>query len=444
MRIRRKQGAWSALVMATAALATVSIALAQGPNAKTGSGKGKADKTAKGGLRVPGGAPPKKFARSAVDPFAAPGAVAAKGAGAGAGALPLPPVWPFHYRFKITSFDGTPLAAVYYPAQRTNAPVLMLIHEKGRLGKDFEDSISDLKDKGLAEYLQSQGYAVLELDLRGHGSNARKEIGPRDGILMVRDLQAAYEFLVDRHNREELNLAKFGVVAVGEGANLAAAWAATPGGAVSSEGRISDLGALVCVSPVAEGFGFSLARTLPVIAPRLPMLLLAGELDHASLDPVKEAQPIVSRPPQRQSKVEFFPTPLHGYKLLRFQSKVGDSVVAFFDSTIKKLRLEEWEPRFILTPVAFGEIELVTGKKVGPAKAEEKKVAEPEKKGEEKKAEEKAKAEEAEKKAEEKKTEEKKTDESAKKQSKPSTDTKASKPTTPEEKAKEDKDKASK
>ena len=41
--------------------------------------------------------------------------------------------------------------------------------------------------------------------------------------MMVDDLQAAYQFLVDRHNRGKLNLAKFGVLALGEGANLAAA-----------------------------------------------------------------------------------------------------------------------------------------------------------------------------------------------------------------------------
>ena len=34
---------------------------------------------------------------------------------------------------------------------------------------------------------------------------------------MVNDLQAAYQFLVDRTNRGELNLAKLGVVGAGRG-----------------------------------------------------------------------------------------------------------------------------------------------------------------------------------------------------------------------------------
>ena len=114
------------------------------------------------------------------------------------------------------------------------------------------------------------------------------------------------------------------------------------------------------ISPVAEGFGFRLGPALATVAPRIPVLLMAGERDNLSLNPVKDVQPTIVR--QRQSKVEFFPTPLHGYKLLRYQPKVPDAIMAFFDTTIKKLRLEEWEPRYNLTPVMYADIELVPKK----------------------------------------------------------------------------------
>jgi pimeloyl-ACP methyl ester carboxylesterase len=334
---------WMAMV--TMALATLGIAISQAPGQNAKTAKSKAPK---GGLRAPGGAPPKKLDRNVPDPFANQPNDAQKNE---------EPKWPFHYKFKLISDDGTPLAALYFPAQRGTAPVVILVHEKGRLGKDFEDGIEDLKGKGLAEYLQGQGYAVLVVDLRGHGSNPRRELAPREGILLLRDLQAAYQFLVDRHNREELNLAKLGVVALGEGADLVTAWAATPGAGVSSEGRISDLGALVLISPLAEGFGYHIGPALAMVAPRLPVFVMAGERDNASLNPVKDVQATIVR--QRQSKVEFFPTPLHGYRLLRFQPKVPDAIMGFFDSTIKKLRNDEWEPRYNLTPVAFTDVELV-------------------------------------------------------------------------------------
>ena len=73
---------------------------------------------------------------------------------------------------------------------------------------------------------------------------------------MAEDLQAAYVFLLDRHNRGDFNLAKLGVIALGEGANLAVAWAYQPGAAVSTEGRASDLNALVLLSPFPEGSGY--------------------------------------------------------------------------------------------------------------------------------------------------------------------------------------------
>ena len=146
----------------------------------------------------------------------------------------------FRYTLRLCSFDGAPLAATYYPSKLgSSAPVLMLIHEMGRSRKDFEDSVLDLKGQGFAEHLQGLGYAIFSMDLRGQGQNPRGQ--RHDTQQLVEDLQAGYFFLVDRHNRGDLNLAKLGVIALGDGANLAAAWAFQPGAAVTTDGRPSDL-----------------------------------------------------------------------------------------------------------------------------------------------------------------------------------------------------------
>lgn len=363
-----RQGIWSSLALVVTTVTIIGTALAQAPaEKKAAPAKAKGDEKAPPkAARIPPGAPPKKFRRPTVDPFV-------NVPNNQAGEENQTPAWPYHYKFKLISPDGVPLAAAYYPAQRGTAAVILLVHEKNRLGKDFDDPMADFKDKGFAQHLQSQGYAVLLLDLRGHGANQRKEIGSKENLGLVTDLQAAYQFLVDRHNREELNLAKLGVVALGEGANVTVAWAALPGGAVSSEGRTSDLGALVLVSPMVEGFGIHLEPTLAAVAPRIPLLLIAGERDAASLNPVKDAQPIVAR--QRQSKVEFFPTSLHGYKLLRYQPKVPEAILSFFEATIKKLRFEEWEPRYNLMPVAYSDIEVIPHKAAAGAKANAPKLA---------------------------------------------------------------------
>ena len=264
----------------------------------------------------------------------------------------------------------TTLAATYYPAKLgTTAPVVLLIHEKERSGKDFEEAIGELKGQGLAEHLQGVGFAVLFIDLRGHGANPRRTLSAKDWRAMTVDLQAAYLFLLDRHNRGELNLNKLGVVAVGEGANLAAAWAATPGAAVSTEGRNSDLGALVLVSPTAIEGREGLESVLTTLAPRVPLLLMVGERDTASNASVKAVRPFVER--TKTNKIELFPSSLHGYKLLRLEPKVSSVLTRFLDSTLKS-RADEWEPRYNLNPVAYSDIQVVrNANSATPAKAKD-------------------------------------------------------------------------
>jgi hypothetical protein len=178
----------------------------------------------------------------------------------------------------------------------------------------------------------------------------------RDWRDMVDDLQAAYQFLVDRHNRGELNLAKLGVIALGEGANLAAAWAYMPGGAVSHEGRVTDLAGLVLVSPLPTGEGFAFPTLMNSLAPRIPVLLMAGERDAPSHDAIRRVRTNVEK--TRQNRVELFPSSLHGYKLLRLEPRTTAVIERFLDSTVR-LRSAEWEPRYNLTPVSYTGIEVI-------------------------------------------------------------------------------------
>jgi len=326
--------AWKALAAAAVSLVMVGIAAAQAQ-----------PKQNRGRLRNQGGAPLKKARPEAADPLA-------KGKNKAAGGNNAPGT--FHYTFKLHSFDGTPLAASFYPSKLgSSAPVIMLIHEANRSRKDFEETVTDLKGQGLAAYLQQEGYAILSMDLRGQGQNPRRTLTANDRSLMAEDLQAGYVFLLDRHNRGDFNVAKLGVLALGEGANLTAAWAYQPGAAVSTEGRASDLNALVLISPYPEGSGYVLSHIIPSLAPRVPLALLAGSKDNASKDAVELVRRVVER--ARLNKIELFPSSLHGYKLMRLEPKVTAAITRFLESTIK-LRPTEWEPRYNLTPVTVSEI----------------------------------------------------------------------------------------
>ena len=347
---------------AIVALATLGLGLAaslaqDGPregNSKTNSGKSSKSKTnkktdRKGGLGVPAAPNAKDIRRKADDPFAR-GAVAGAGAGAPAPAMP---VWPYGIRFQLEAADRALLDAVYYvpkPADYGAAPVLLLVHDRGSQPREFEEPIDDLKGLTLAEHFQRQGYAVLIVDLRAVVYNARREPVGKESRGKIEDLQTIYMFMLDRHNRGDFNLSKFGVLAIGEGANLAANWASTPFAAVSSEFKVSDLAALALISPTAKFNGTELTRAVPTLAPRLDLFLTSGERDKESFKPVKDLQAVVER--RRQSKVAFFPTNLHGGKLVRFMPKVPAAIVKFFDSTIR-YRTEEWEPRYNLSPVRY-------------------------------------------------------------------------------------------
>lgn len=308
-------------------------------------------KKRKGGLLAPGGPKAKALGKEA-DPLGKQAVDVTKNLTAGS----------FHYGFKLMASDGTPLAANYYPSRLgTGAPVVLLVHEKDRSNKDFEEKITDFGDRPLAEGLQKDGYAVLAVNLRGHGANARRSLGSKDWQMMVADLQSAYIFLVDRHNRGELNLSRLGVIALGEGANLVATWANLPGGAVSSQGRASDLNGLILISPMVDGRsqGIKILQPLTALAPRVPIFVMVGERDQASIDVVKAAKPAITRVPK--NKVEFFPSSLHGYKMLRLEPNVTNSITKFLEETIKA-KAEEWEPRYNLDPVTYGEVSLVAHK----------------------------------------------------------------------------------
>ena len=335
-------GGWveKALTVVVVSLVAVSIVAAQ---AQPGQNRGR--------IRNQGGAPLKKARPEAGDPLAKADGADAKGKAKAAGAAT------YHYTFKLHSFDGSPLAASFYPSKLgSTAPVVMLVHEANRSRKDFEEAVTELKGLGLAEHLQEEGYAVFSMDLRGQGQNPRRVLSASDRPLLAWDLQAAYVFLLDRHNRGDFNVAKLGMIAVGEGANLAVAWAYQPGAAVSTEGRPSDLNALVLISPYPAGFGYVLGHILPSLAPRIPLALLAGSKDNASKDAVESVRRVVER--ARLNKVELFPSSLHGYKLMRLEPKATPAIMRFLEPTIK-LRPIDWEPRYNLIPVTVSEIQTV-------------------------------------------------------------------------------------
>jgi alpha-beta hydrolase superfamily lysophospholipase len=317
-----------------------------------------------GGVRIPTGVPPKN-ATAKGDALSKAGDPGLEGV----------------FEFRLGTRKDDYLAATYYRSTKgDSAPAIVLIHDKGRLSKDFEEPIRDLAGKSLAEALQTDGYAVLLLDLRGHGANPRpeKELGPKEWPSLIGDLQDAYTFLIDRHNRRELNLAKFAVLGLGTGANLVAHWAAQPEAATAPMARRGDLAAVVLVSPLADAEGLKLTADLPLFATPVPILIEAGEEDAASRDAAKAVEKIVER--NRLSKIAYIPeTSLKSERLLRFGPKATEPLLRFLDSSVK-FRRDEWEPRYNLEPVPYRDVRPVARAKAATDKDKKTEPAPPEKK----------------------------------------------------------------
>ena len=268
---------------------------------------------------------------------------------------------PIHYSFRISGAGNSPLNAVYYPSKLgTSASPVLLIHEKSRSLRDFQEPITELKKVNLAEYLQAEGFAVLAFDLSAHGANPRKELNERGWRAMTEDVQAAYRFLLDRHNRGELNLARMGIIGIGEGANLATVWASLPGAGVSSEGRTGDIAALILISPMSDDVsqGLRAGATLAALAQLVPIQILSGERDVSSKELVASVRPVIER--SRVNKVELYPTSLHGYKLVWLEPGAVLTAAKFLESTTK-FKVDEWEPRYNLNPVLYSDSIQVQG-----------------------------------------------------------------------------------
>jgi hypothetical protein len=162
--------------------------------------------------------------------------------------------------------DKVQLKCTYFSAQlpeseaaaktkgKTVVPILIL-HDWGESRKGLAP---------VATFLQSQGNAVMTVDLRGHGESVtvtgnpkkidhKKIRGPQIETAML-DIERCKKYLVQRHNEGKLNIDLLTVVAVGKTCSLAAKWTIADWfqfPAINSEGikQGQDVKSLVFIAP---------------------------------------------------------------------------------------------------------------------------------------------------------------------------------------------------
>jgi poly(3-hydroxybutyrate) depolymerase len=111
--------------------------------------------------------------------------------------------------------DGLDIKITYFKsAAGQEAPVVILLHGKGG---------NRLVWKTFAEQLQKVDFAVITVDLRGHGestgggeSSDKKPDTPKKAELAAMaalDLDAVKKFIYEEHQNKQLNMNKLGIVA---------------------------------------------------------------------------------------------------------------------------------------------------------------------------------------------------------------------------------------
>ena len=131
--------------------------------------------------------------------------------------------------------DRLPVAATYWPADPgkvegglENAAVVVLLPggNGDRLVWEKKPTIFDRKP--LAVVLRESGFAVVTVDVRGHGQTPLpdgRSIRPNDYQDMLGDLEAVKKFLLEEHAAKRLNVNKLAIVASDEMTPVALAFA---------------------------------------------------------------------------------------------------------------------------------------------------------------------------------------------------------------------------
>ncbi len=177
---------------------------------------------------------------------------------------------------QIKTQDKQELAGSFYPSKRVGrAPAVLLVHDAGSDRSAFTK---------VARSLQKRGFAVLSIDLRGHGASvteaynwgaATDEQHLKTWALAMRDLVASTSFLRERDDVHNSNLS---LVGVGAGAALAVKYAL----------RDENARAVVLVAPQAKAYGYDMLKDVFELG-GLPTMIMTPKAARQQADELQEA-----------------------------------------------------------------------------------------------------------------------------------------------------------
>lgn len=216
-----------------------------------------------------------------------------------------PTAWPAVSSITITTPDGVELAgALYLPSHRP-APGVLLLHMLGRQKEDWEE---------LALRLQAEGYAVLAMDLRGHGASG----GEVDWAAAVGDLGLAWATL---SGHTDVDGDRTAILGASIGANLALVTAANTSRVVT----------VVLLSP---GLDYRVVKTEEAMATygTRSVLIVASEEDTYAA----ESSRVLDGLAQGEHRLVMYQGAGHGTQMFDPQPELADEIVSWLDTYLRE------------------------------------------------------------------------------------------------------------
>jgi pimeloyl-ACP methyl ester carboxylesterase len=166
--------------------------------------------------------------------------------------------------------------------------------------------------QGFATAAQEAGYAIVALDLRGHGESS----GSQNFEAMDQDVEAALAWML---NRMEIAPDRIGLAGASIGANLA----------LRAAGRHPEIKSAALLSPGLDYRGIMALEGLAAYGQR-PVIIVAAERDTYAADSART----INSQALGQHQLQIYPGSDHGTDIFRAQAGLQPMLLAWFGSTL--------------------------------------------------------------------------------------------------------------
>lgn len=207
----------------------------------------------------------------------------------------------------VPAVDGLTISGTFYPGSGSPPwPGLLLLHMVNSNRQAWGD---------LASQLAGQGYAVLAIDLRGHGKTG----GTQDWEKAAHDVQRIWEYLAAR---TDVDARRTAIVGGSIGSNLALV-----AGAVQSSIR-----AVALLSPGLDYYGVRTEEAIDAYGKR-PVFIAAAEADTYSAESAEK----LAEAAQGEAQLQLYEDSSHGTDLLRRHPELAQLILDWLDRHVKSL-----------------------------------------------------------------------------------------------------------